>query len=86
MLIAKESGASSVHPDTSKLASRSGRNDSRDFWRFADIPIVAWQPHSLRIVSIPKGLWETHYHAVSTCMHLLLGRLFGVLPKTIYIP
>ncbi|CAL1132282.1 unnamed protein product [Cladocopium goreaui] len=32
-------GGSAVHPDTMKLGSKSGKNDARDFWNFADIPV-----------------------------------------------
>lgn len=30
------------HPDVVALAGRSGKNDIRDFWRYADVPIASW--------------------------------------------
>ena len=37
----QESGSAS-HPESAALGSRSGWNDSRDFWRFTDIPVETW--------------------------------------------
>lgn len=39
---AQESG-DCVHHDTRELGVRSGKNDSRDFWKFNDIPVVPCQ-------------------------------------------
>lgn len=36
----KESGAASCHQFTYEMANNSGKNVSRDFWRFTRIPIV----------------------------------------------
>lgn len=35
----KESGRKSSHPWTRRLGSYSGKNPSRDFWRFCSIPV-----------------------------------------------
>lgn len=40
-LRSKESGGH-VHADSGKLGSKSGFNDSRDFWRFNDIGAASW--------------------------------------------
>lgn len=39
----KESGVFGVHEQTAKLGTMSGKNDTRDFWNFADIPIATCQ-------------------------------------------
>ena len=40
--MAKESGAASCHQFTYEMANNSGKNVSRDFWRFTRIPVVPW--------------------------------------------
>lgn len=49
MTLAQESGPASVHQHTFALASKSGKNDVRDFWRSADIPVASSQPKELFI-------------------------------------
>ena len=36
----QESGAENCHPYTCRMAKYSGKNVSRDFWRFASVPVV----------------------------------------------
>ena len=40
--VTKEAGPHACHPWTVEMASYSGWNESRDFWRFCNIPVDAW--------------------------------------------
>ena len=42
---ASQESGTAVHPDTLRLgqySKSSGKNDSRNFWRFVDIPVATW--------------------------------------------
>ena len=40
--LSKESGALASHPHSLRLAQKKPGNESRDFWRAHDIPVVPW--------------------------------------------
>lgn len=52
-LLPKESGESSVHPSSRRMGKFSGKNTTRDFWRFCKTPIAAQRYDSLRWGVIP---------------------------------
>lgn len=48
----EESGPGSVHPQSFALGRKSGLNDSRDFFGFCRIPVVAWWKKELFLFSV----------------------------------
>ena len=49
------------HPETVKLGSMKPGNESRNFWRRHDIPVVAWPPPKFgSLVSRCRCRWPAH--------------------------
>lgn len=59
-----------AHPDSNKLGSMSGWNDSRDFWSFNDIGVATWLTSDWEFVLVSQlsvhlifcNCWVQDYH------------------------